>query len=86
MKVHTEIKKWGNSLALRVSGPMATVPNFSAGDPVTVDVSERGLVVKPVNRRGESLIYTESELLAGLTPETAHADELARLTDSEFGD
>ncbi len=86
MQVRTEIKKWGNSLALRVSGLMATVPNFSAGDPVTVDVSERGLVVKPVNRRRETLIYTESELLAGLTPETAHADELARLTDLEFGD
>lgn len=65
---------------------MATVPNFSAGDPVTVDVSERGLVVKPVNRRREPLIYTESELLTGLTPETAHADKLARLTDFEFGE
>ncbi|MCY3606110.1 MAG: MazF family transcriptional regulator [Gammaproteobacteria bacterium] len=65
---------------------MAKVPNFSAGDPVTVDVSERGLVIKPVNRRREPLIYTESELLADLTPETAHTDELARITDLEFGD
>ena len=86
MQVRAEIKKWGNSLALRVSGIMATVPNFSAGDPVTVDVSEQGLVVKPMNRRRETLIYTESELLAGLTPETVHADELARLTEREFGD
>ena len=86
MKVRTEIKKWGNSLALRVSGPMTTVPDFSAGDPVTVDVSERGLVVKPANPRREPLIYAESELLASLTPDTAHADELARLTDLEFGD
>lgn len=30
-------------------------------------------------RRRKPLIYTESELLAGLTPETAHADELAHL-------
>ena len=86
MQVRAEIKKWGNSLALRVSGIMATVPNFSAGDPVTVDVSEHGLVVKPLNRHRKSLIYTESELLAGLTPETVHADELARLTEREFGD
>ena len=28
--------------------------------------------------------YTESELLADLTPEKAHADELAALTVSEF--
>lgn len=86
MQVRTEIKKWGNSLALRVTGLMATVPNFSAGDAVTVDVSEHGLIVKPVNRRRQPLIYTERELLAGLTPETAHADELAHLTDIEFGD
>ena len=65
---------------------MAKVPNFSAGDPVTVDVSERGLVVKPVNRCRESLIYTEAELLVDLTPETAHADELACLTDLEIDD
>ena len=86
MQVRTEIKKWGNSLALRVTGLMATVPNFSAGDPVTVEVSERGLVIQPVKRRSEPLIYTERELLAGLTPETAHADELTHLTDIEFGD
>ena len=30
--------------------------------------------------------YTESELLAGLTPEKAHADELAKLMVSESGD
>lgn len=65
---------------------MAKVPNFSAGDPGTVDVSERGLVVKPVNRCRDSLIYTEAELLVDLTPETAHADELARLTDLEIDD
>lgn len=29
---------------------------------------------------------TESELLADLTPETVRADELAKLTASEFGD
>ena len=30
--------------------------------------------------------YTEDELLADLTTETAHADELANTTVSEFGD
>ena len=30
--------------------------------------------------------YTESELLADLTPITAHADELAKITVAEFGD
>ena len=30
--------------------------------------------------------YAESELLADLTPETAHADELVKITAYEFGD
>ena len=30
--------------------------------------------------------YTENELLADLTTETAHADELAKITVFEFGD
>ena len=86
MQVRAEIKKWGNSAALNISGPMATVPNLSAGDSVTVDVSERGLVIKPSNSCTGPLIYDESELIAGLTPETAHADELAQITDIEIGD
>ena len=78
----------------RISIPDSTLPDtirLARADTkreavVTVDGSEHGLVVKPVNRRRKSPIYTESELLAGLTPETVHADELARLTEREFGD
>ena len=88
MKVETEIKKWGNSLALRVTGIMATLPRFEAGTKVIVDVSDEGLMVKPSSRSKDSyrFPYTESELLADLTPEKAHADELAKLTLPEFGD
>ena len=31
MKVETEIEKWGNSLALRVTGVMAEMPGFMEG-------------------------------------------------------
>ena len=88
MKVETEIKKWGNSLALRVTGVMATLPEFKAGTRVVVDVTDEGLVVKPVTRKKDRFHfpYTESELLADLTPETVHADELAKLMAHEFGD
>ena len=88
MKVETEIKKWGNSLALRVTGVMATLPEFKAGTRVVVDVTDEGLVVKPATRKKDRFHfpYTESELLADLTPETAHADELAKITAHEFGD
>ena len=88
MKVETEIKKWGNSLALRVTGVMATLPKFEAGTKVVVDVTDEGFMVKTDTGKKDrfQFPYTESELLAGMTPELAHADELAKLSDSEFGD
>lgn len=88
MQVETEIKKWGNSLALRVTGVMAEVPRFKAGTRVTVDVSSEGLVVKPAVGKVSTLRfpYSESELLAGMTPGQAHADELATPTSTELGD
>ena len=88
MKVESEIKKWGNSLALRVTGIMADLPNFRDGTKVIVEVSEEGITVKPVHsRRGRlHLPYSEEELLAGISHETAHADELAIPLASEMGE
>lgn len=88
MKVETEIKKWGNSLALRVSGIMAEIPGFAAGTRVTVEVSEDGLVIKPTPTEvaEPSLPYSEKELLADITPEKAHADAIANPNSRELGD
>ena len=86
MQIETELKKWGDCLALRVSGVMAQMPKFKSGTKVTVDVSPEGLVV----RRASASIgrvhfpYSESELLDGITPEKAHADELPELTELEL--
>ena len=87
MKVESEIKKWGNSLALRVTGIMADIPNFRDGTKVIVEVSEEGIMVKPVRSPGRKpqLPYSEKELLADLSPETAHADELATPLATEIG-
>ena len=89
MKVETEIKKWGNSLALRVTGVMAEMPGFKEGAKVIVDVSTDGFEVKPVLKPGAKikLPYSEQELLKNLTPETAHAEALAMPMDHvPFGD
>ena len=88
MKVESEIKKWGNSLALRVTGIMADLPNFRDGTKVIVEISEEGIMVKPVRstKRNLRLPYSEKELLADLCPETAHADELATPVATEMGE
>ncbi|EMB7581178.1 transcriptional regulator [Escherichia coli] len=73
MRTQVVLQKWGNSIALRLTGNLKTVPGFSVGDIVNVEISEKGLFVeKPVRRR-----LSEAELLVGITPVTAHADEIA---------
>lgn len=87
MIVESEIKKWGNSLALRITGIMADLPKFSNGTKVIVEVNKDSLVIKPVLKvtRKIHLPFTEQELLKGMTPYTAHADELAIPTSAEIG-
>lgn len=87
MRVETEIKRWGNSLALRVTGAMAELPHLEAGTRVTVDVSSEGLVVRPaVGTVGTFRFpYDETALLEGITPDRAHVDEIASPTDDELG-
>ena len=88
MKFESEIKKWGNSLALRVTGIMAELPNFKNGTRVIVDVSEEGIMVKPVPTQIKGrpfLPYSEKSLLEGLSPETAHGDALASLNETSWG-
>ena len=88
MKVESEIKKWGNSLALRVTGIMAELPQFAAGTKVVVEVSEEGITVKPAKEKPKKpqLPYSEHSLLADITPELAHAEDLASPLPGEFDD
>jgi antitoxin MazE len=87
MLVHTKIQKWGNGLALRVSGAIRDIPHFQEGTLVKVEVNEEGLIVKKVNTSPKHLLpYTEKELLAGMSPFLAHADLLATPLDNELGE
>jgi len=86
VKVEAEIKKWGNSLALRISGVMAELPGFTEGGKVVVEVSEEGILVKPVVAKdaGKVLPYSEESLLAEINPINAHAQEIAVPDDNEW--
>ena len=88
MQIETKVKKWGNSLALRITGIMAELPGFSEGTKVVVDVSEDGIVVKHLTRKQGifRLPYSESDLLSDLSAETVHADELAQPSGIELGE
>ena len=87
MQIETKIEKLGNGLALQVSGIMAEVTQFESGTRVTVDVHPDGLFVRR-SANGAKISrfqYSESDLLEGMTAETAHAEVLAEPTSPEMG-
>lgn len=87
MHIESEIKKWGNSLALRITGAMADRHHFEEGCKVLVDVTDEGLLIKPARRDNViKLPFSEDDLLDGLTAHQAHADELAEPFQDELGD
>lgn len=75
MKIDAKIQKWGNSLGLRISGAMKTIPKFEENMQVTVDVSEKGIYVYPKPKKltaKDILPFTEEELLADADEATKH--------------
>lgn len=87
MQMEANIQRWGNSLAVRLSGIARTIPKFEEGMPITIEVLEDGIFIRKANPKPacQGLPYTEAELLSGLTPYLAHADEVAPLSLDEWG-
>lgn len=83
----SEIKRWGNSAAVRLSSKVLAQAKLDVSAPISINVRAGKIVIEPLvkNQRKLKLPYSEAELLRGLTPETAHADELATPTSSEMG-
>jgi antitoxin MazE len=74
--IHAKIQKWGNGLALRISGAMREIPHFNEGSDVDIEVTKTGFSVTKAKQKGP-FPFTESELLKDLSLQTAHADLLA---------
>ena len=84
MLVQAMIQKWGNSLALRLTGPVRSIPNFKENMLVEISIQADGIQVAPVEKK--LLLLKEKDLLKGLTKYTAHADAVEKLNSEEFGD
>jgi antitoxin MazE len=62
----TFIKKWGNSLAVRIPQAIAKQVDLEEGDCLSFDISEQGnLILIPQRKRK----YTLDDLLEGVTGE-----------------
>jgi len=85
MKIRTSIQKWGNSLAIRITGPLKTIPHFTANMPVEIEVNEHGLKISPIAVPKKKLnLLNETQILKGLTAKKAHTDEIADIHHREF--
>jgi len=65
-----QVRKWGNSLALRIPKPFAEEARVKQGTVVDLSVAEGRLIAAPVHRRRYSL----SRLLAGVTKGNLHGE------------
>jgi antitoxin MazE len=87
--MQSEIKRWGNSAAVRIPKKLLNEARLDINTPVTMEVTENKIVIEA--RKGSTpkrlkLPFCEADLLAGLNPETAHADELTPVSAKELGD
>lgn len=79
------IQPWGNSLGLRITKTVGHLARLAKGTKVVVEVTKDGLMVRPRKGRPHlALPFTERDLIAGLTPHKAHADELPKPLASEI--
>ena len=68
--MRTRIRKWGNSLALRIPKPFAKEVGLDRDVAVEVSLEEGRLVVAPIAELPLSL----EQLLAGVTEENKHRE------------
>lgn len=86
--MHSEIKRWGNSGAVRLSGKILAQAQLSIASPINIEVQEGRIIIERVAQTSQRLRlpFTEADLLEGLNPETSHAQDLATPLVSELGE
>ncbi len=86
VKFEGTVQSWGNSLGLRITRAVSELAHLKKGAQVSIEVTGEGLLVRrKVSKARTRLPYSEAMLLEGLTPHTAHADELPTLTVRKHG-
>ena len=85
----SEVKKWGNSAAVRLPSKVLAAAGLDTGAPISIEVIDSKVVIELADNRSArrlNLPFTEAQLLSGLDEQTSHADELAELSSVELGD
>jgi antitoxin MazE len=68
--MESRIKKWGNSLALRIPKHIASDINLKMNEKVSLSIHEDSIIITPVGRKKYSL----EKLLECVTQENLHGE------------
>ncbi|MGA2402260.1 MAG: AbrB/MazE/SpoVT family DNA-binding domain-containing protein [Syntrophobacteraceae bacterium] len=65
-----QVKRWGNSLAIRIPAPVAEALGFRENVSVQLEIVNGRLTIEPVSRTRNK--YTIAELVEGIAPDNIH--------------
>ena len=68
--MQTKIKKWGNSLALRIPKSFALNANLKQDELVDITIDKERIIITPISEKEYSL----DELLADVTEDNLHGE------------
>jgi antitoxin MazE len=68
--METRVKKWGNSLALRIPAPLAAEAGLAENSPVDLSLADGKLVVSPLYQKE----YDLQQLLSLVSEENLHRE------------
>ncbi len=68
--MQTKIKKWGNSLALRIPKSFALNANLRQDELVDITIDKERIIITPIGQKEYSL----DELLAGVSEDNLHGE------------
>lgn len=86
--METQIKRWGNSAAIRIPSNILSDANLAVDSQINIEVKGNRIVIEPVAKAPKrlKLPFTEQALLRGLDAHAAHADSAAALLATELGE
>ena len=66
--MQSEIKRWGNSAAVRISSKMLAQANLDISSPITIEIQAGKIVIEAITTttRKIKLPFSEAQLLEGL--------------------
>ncbi|KLV03549.1 cell division protein [Photobacterium aquae] len=84
--MRTQIRKIGNSLGNIIPAAFIRQLGLVEGADIEVKATDGKITIEPIKRPKKCFPFSEKELLNGLSPYTAHADELALVSAKELGE